>query len=276
VKRLLLTFDVEELDLGSSPAAVRDPTSPSAEGLDEILPVLGRIGIPATFFCTAHFALSQPKRVRSIAARGHEVASHGWEHGDDYGRLTPRVALARLLDSRRLLEDVSGREVRGVRTPRLSACSAGILSEAGFAYDASPHPTWVKTGLAGLRMPRRPGQEAGLLRVPLSVVPVLRLPVAWYVFRATGAGALHALARLAACEAPYLHLYFHPWEAARLCPDRMPHLLAWRTGPGWVRRLEALLARLAPSFVPSTVGSFVAAGWTKPCTAPSASGDGTS
>ena len=202
------------------------------------------------------------------------MASHGWEHGDDYGRLAPGLALERLRSSRRLLEDVSGRDVLGVRTPRLAACPAGILADAGFVYDASSHPTWMKTGLAGLRMPRRPWEEAGLLRVPLSVVPVLRLPVAWYVFRATGAGATYAVARIAARGAPFLHLYFHPWEAARLGPGLGRRPLGWRTGPGWVRRFDALLSRLAPSFVSTTVGELVDA-WRKESNAtPSGPGNG--
>jgi peptidoglycan/xylan/chitin deacetylase (PgdA/CDA1 family) len=259
VKRLLLTFDVEEVDWGPPPATGRDSTDPSAEGIDRILPVLERIPIRATFFCTGLFAKRQPERIRRLAERGHEIASHGWEHRDDYGRLSPTAAIDRLRDSRRLLEDVTGREVLGVRAPRLSACPAGLLAGAGFSYDASPQPSWVRQGLRGLRMPRGPWEEAGLLHVPLSVVPVIRLPVAWYVLRLAGAGTTGALARLAGVGVPFVHLYFHPWEAAVLDSDLAQHPLGWRTGRAWIRPFETLVSPLARSYVPESVGEFVAA-----------------
>lgn len=259
MKRLLLTFDVEEVDWGPPPTFGRDSTDPSAEGIDRVLPVLERISVRATFFCTGLFAKRRPERIRRIAEWGHEIASHGWEHRDDYGRLSPSVAIDRLRNSRRLLEDITGREVHGVRTPRLSACPAKLLAGSGFSYDASHQPSWVRRGLRGLRMPRGPWEQEGILHVPLSVVPVIRLPVAWYVLRLAGAGTTGALARLAGAGTPFVHLYFHPWEAAVLDSDLARHPLGWRAGPAWIRPFETLVSQLARNYVPESVGEFVAA-----------------
>jgi peptidoglycan/xylan/chitin deacetylase (PgdA/CDA1 family) len=259
VKRLLITFDAEEVDWGPAPTAARDSTGPSAEGIDRILAVLDRVSVRSTFFCTALFAQRQPLRLRAIADGGHEVASHGWEHGDDYERLPPALALGRLRDSRHLLEDVTGREILGVRAPRLAACPAGVLAGAGFAYDASLQPAWARAGLRGLGMSRQPRMEEGVVRVPLSVVPIIGLPVAWYVFRVAGPHATYNLARLSGVGIPFVHLYFHPWEAATLARDLARHPLGWRCGPAWLDRFETMASRLALSHDPATVGEFVTA-----------------
>ncbi len=255
MKRLLVTFDVEEVDWGRPRGGARwDATDPSSEGLERVLPALAARGVPATFFVTATFARRRPELLRRLLEDGHEIGSHGLEHLDDYARIPPADALDRLRGSRLALEDVTGRAVRGVRTPRLAPCPAAIVSAAGYAYDASPHPTWLRHGLGGVLAPRRPWQECGIVRVPLSVVPVLRLPAAWYVLRLAGARTTATIARLAGAGTPWIHLYFHPWEGADLGQAGFRHALALATGPGWVRRLCRLLDRLAPSTEARTVG----------------------
>lgn len=259
MKRLLVTFDVEELDWGRprAGAAAWEPCAPSAHGLEAVLGVLEESSLPATFFCTAGFARACPELVRKLVEHGHEVASHGLDHRDDYRRLPADVARDRLDTSRRLLEDVAGVAIRGVRTPRLAHCPPAVVAAAGFTFDASPHPTWVRGGLRGTRLSRQPSQQAGIVLVPLSVLPVVRLPVAWYVLRVLNARATSVLARLAARGTPWVHLYFHPWEGADLRACLAPHPLTWRTGPRWVAGLRRLLADLAGSFPAATVGDAV-------------------
>ncbi len=258
MRRLLVTFDVEEVDWGRPrPGSAWEPCRPSAEGLAAIQPVVERLAIPATLFCTASFARVYPELVRDAAARGHEIASHGLDHRDDYGALPPSAARDRLRDARLRLEDIVGSAVRGLRTPRLAPCPAAVVAGAGYAYDASPHPTWVGHGLRGLTAARVPQLEAGVVRVPLSTTPALRLPVGWYVLRALGAAPTARLARWAGAGTPWVHLYFHPWEASDLRPWLGVHPLAWRTGPGWAASLQRLLDRLAGRLHPSTVGAAV-------------------
>lgn len=261
MRRLLVTFDVEEVDWGKPrPASGWEPCRPSEEGMAAIVPALERLALPATLFCTASFARVHPELLRDAAARGHEVASHGLNHGDDYGAMPPASARERLRDARLRLEDVVGATVRGLRTPRLAPCAAEVVAEAGYAYDASPHPTWVGHGLRGLTTSRLPRVEAGVVRVPLSTTPVLRLPVGWYVLRTLGAAPTAMLARWAGIGTPWVHLYVHPWEAVDVRPWLGAHPLAWGTGPAWVSRLHRLLEPLARRLSPSTVGAAVE-GW---------------
>jgi peptidoglycan/xylan/chitin deacetylase (PgdA/CDA1 family) len=82
------TFDVdaEAGYLGESPSYARRLTSLSegrfgvTRGVPRVLELLGRHGIPATFFVPGHTAASHPGLVERLLAAGHEVGHHGHLH----------------------------------------------------------------------------------------------------------------------------------------------------------------------------------------------------
>jgi polysaccharide deacetylase family protein (PEP-CTERM system associated) len=94
--------------------------------------------IHATFFILGWIAERLPRLVREIAARGHEVASHGSSH-----RMCGPLSNAELRDelagSKRLLEDITGAEVAGFRAPNFSVDDRvlGLIREVGYQYDSS-------------------------------------------------------------------------------------------------------------------------------------------
>src|SRR5699024_3155489 len=49
---------------------------------DEILDVLKRHKVPATFFLTGHYVKSQPDLVERIADEGHIIGNHSYHHPD--------------------------------------------------------------------------------------------------------------------------------------------------------------------------------------------------
>jgi peptidoglycan/xylan/chitin deacetylase (PgdA/CDA1 family) len=259
-KPLLLTFDVEEFDW---PAELGHPLSAAEqirwthEGLDCILPLLERHGVCATFFVTAAFATAATTSVATLMRAGHEVAAHGLAHEDDYGTMEPGAALDRLRRAREILEHLAGCQVMGVRTPRLRLCAADVLRQAGFVYDASPHPTWVPGRYNGLRLPRAPWWDDAVLRIPLSVLPGVRAPVSWIWFRTLGAHLGGLAVRAAGLSAPYVHLYFHPWEALDVRHAGIPRWLACRTGPRFMVLLDHLLARACSRYEPMALRQFV-------------------
>jgi peptidoglycan/xylan/chitin deacetylase (PgdA/CDA1 family) len=261
-KPLLLTFDVEEFDWpGERGRPLRRTTQLGATtcGLRRLLPLLARRGVRATFFVTGEYARGEPQVVRGLVEHGHEVAVHGLAHSDDYATMRAADAVERLRAARTVVEHSSGHSAQGVRTPRLRPCAAAVLAAAGFSYDASPHPTWVPGRYNGLHLPRSPWWEDGVLRVPISVLPWVRLPVSWIWYRWAGARLGGIAASAAALRAPYLHLYFHPWEAVDIRRLGIPSWLAVRTGPAFVRALDRLLASSAQRLVPMPVRDFVAA-----------------
>ncbi|HMA36138.1 MAG TPA: polysaccharide deacetylase family protein [Chloroflexia bacterium] len=61
----------------------------------EILATLRTYHVRATFFLTGHYLETFPVRSRAIAAAGHEIASHGYDH-QDYRNLTDGAIARRL------------------------------------------------------------------------------------------------------------------------------------------------------------------------------------
>jgi polysaccharide deacetylase family protein (PEP-CTERM system associated) len=103
-----------------------------------LLDLLGQQGIHATFFILGWIAERCSHLVREISERGHEVASHGYNHQlcNELSRSALREDVCR---SKALLEDIIGRPVLGYRAPSFSITEAlvEVLGEAGYIYDSS-------------------------------------------------------------------------------------------------------------------------------------------
>jgi polysaccharide deacetylase family protein (PEP-CTERM system associated) len=94
--------------------------------------------IKATFFILGWLAKRLPHLVREIQVRGHEVASHGFDH--NLCNEEPKDRLKQdLLDSKKLLEDITGVSVFGYRAPSFSISddTLKVIEECGYLYDSS-------------------------------------------------------------------------------------------------------------------------------------------
>jgi peptidoglycan/xylan/chitin deacetylase (PgdA/CDA1 family) len=116
-KRVLLTFDYEA-HWGMPPAAATYRLAPATHLL---LDVLGRHRASAVFFVVGRLAEEHPGLIDDIAARGHELALHGWRHEnlatlDAAGLAEVERGLAR---AESLIERVTGRRPTGFRAPYL-------------------------------------------------------------------------------------------------------------------------------------------------------------
>src|SRR5688572_33023665 len=73
-------------------------------------------GVRATFFMLGWVAERDPSLVRRIVDDGHELASHGYDH--TRATMLDRAAfMADVTRTKKMLEDLSGRAVRGYRAP---------------------------------------------------------------------------------------------------------------------------------------------------------------
>jgi len=92
----------------------------------------------ATFFVLGWLAKRLPHLVREIHSRGHEVASHGYHH-DLWYKQAYQDLKKDLSDSKKLLEDILGEQVRGCRAPNFSINDdiLKIIQECGYLYDSS-------------------------------------------------------------------------------------------------------------------------------------------
>ena len=118
----ILTVDLEEYYHGVEFAAAL-----GAEGLaglpsrvvaqtERLLDLLDAHGARATFFTLGVVAQRSPRLVRSLVARGHELASHGWDHTPVF-RLGPEGFRTDVRRARRALEQAGGPAELGYRAP---------------------------------------------------------------------------------------------------------------------------------------------------------------
>jgi polysaccharide deacetylase family protein (PEP-CTERM system associated) len=115
-----------------------------ASNVEETLEFLDTHQVKGTFFILGIIAQEQPDVVRRIAAAGHEIGSHSYEHLR-LNVLHPTTVKEVITRSKKVLEDVSGQEVFGFRAPDFSIDNESLyildmLREAGFLYDSSIVP----------------------------------------------------------------------------------------------------------------------------------------
>jgi len=121
----------------------------------ELLMWLAELGVRGTFFVVGEVAAAEPQLVREVAAHGHELALHSYDH-----KPLTQIKPARFRDDtvrgRAVLEDLIGQPVRGYRAPVFSLTPASrwavaILAELGFNYSSSvlaaPHPLYGYPGV---------------------------------------------------------------------------------------------------------------------------------
>jgi peptidoglycan/xylan/chitin deacetylase (PgdA/CDA1 family) len=93
-------------------AALSFDDGPDPEATPRLLDLLGRAGAKATFFLVGARAARHPELVARIAAEGHAVGNHGWDHP-----ALPGLRPAAVLDQ--LRRTAAAIEAAGVARPRL-------------------------------------------------------------------------------------------------------------------------------------------------------------
>lgn len=263
---LILSFDVEEhyrieaaAHLKCPPDTVRIYSDRMEHATRNLLDLLAEQSVPATFFIIGQIAVSHPKLVADVAAAGHEIGSHGWDHQRVH-RFTPSTFRDDIRNSKDALEQASGTKVVGYRAPtfsvdRTTGWAIDVLAEEGMRYDSSVFPV-LHDRYGVPDAPRTPfvaeGRSRSLLEVPPVTYRVLgrNLPAAGGgYFRLFPPAFIRAGIRQLAATTPAVGmLYFHPWE---FDPDqpRLPlgRLARWRTYVG-VHRSSARLRELLDSY----------------------------
>jgi polysaccharide deacetylase family protein (PEP-CTERM system associated) len=196
--------------------------------VDRILAILAEHRVRGTFFVLGWTAERHPGLVRRIAAEGHEIASHGYDHELIY-RQSVEAFRADVRRARALLQDLSGQEVCGYRAPSYTIVhrtrwALAVLAEEGHRYDSSVFP--IRRRKYGIPdAPREPYRiddagASGLIEFPLPAVRIGPLNVP-----ATGGAYLRLLpiafqtwaVRRLLEEGKAVVLNVHPWE---LDPDQ--------------------------------------------------------
>ena len=87
-----------------------------SEFTSDVLRVLSRYGVPATFFVLGEQVAKMPDVVRSVADAGQGLGIHGWNH-TSFTELDAKVLAADLDRAEELLRELTGAECRDIRPP---------------------------------------------------------------------------------------------------------------------------------------------------------------
>ena len=226
-----------------------------------VMDIMEGRNVRGTFFILGWVASRNPELVREIAARGHEIASHGWSH-TQLTRLDAGSFRDEAVRSKSLLEELSGQEVLGFRAPSFSIqphtfWALDILLDVGYRYDSSifpiRHPDYGVTGwprqIHHLKTPK--GRE--IAEFPLTVASFCgrSVPVSGGgYFRLLPFGITRWGIRQANRHGRPAVFYVHPWEVD---PDQPRHRRrTTRTGAfrhyTGLRKTEARLKKLVDTF----------------------------
>lgn len=223
-----------------------------------ILDLLDAHGVRGTFFVLGWVAEREPALIRDIAARGHEVASHGYGHDLVYGQ-SPEVFRTDIRRAKHLLEDITGQRVLGYRAPSFSITEQAlqILRDEEHLYDASFFPSafhdrYGKLDRGGGEAP--PIQEIipGLQEVRVSTLRIAGQELPWGgggYFRLLPYPSFRAGIRRILRRTGSYTFYVHPWE---LDPDQ-PRIAGLPAGYRFrhyigLSKVQDRLARLVRDF----------------------------
>ncbi len=219
------------------------------------LDLFDKHNVKATFFILGWVAERDPSLVRDIVARGHEVASHGFDHT----KVTQQTSAAfreDVLKTKKLLEDIGGVAVMGYRAAGFSIDSTtpwahDVLAEAGHLYSSSSHPVAHDHygDPCGRRDCHQPIDGDNFIEAPVATVDILGKRISCAGggrFRVSPVPLSKALMKRAAASlnGPAI-FYFHPWEIDTGQPrirsaslkSKMRHYLNIEAMPGKLSRM---------------------------------------
>ena len=226
-----ITVDVEEyfqvtaFNGGAPVARWDDYESRVVPATEEVLSLLSWYETKATFFVVGWVAERHPALVKAIRNEGHEIACHGYAHREICEQ-TPESFREDVRRAKNILEDITGKCIRGYRAPTFSVTdetlwSLDILIEEGFQYDSSIFP--IRHDRYGIpdaeRFPsvvsRGNGNGNGIWEFPMSTLRTMGMNLPF-----SGGGYLRllppsivswAIEKLNRQGQPAI-IYVHPWE----------------------------------------------------------------
>jgi polysaccharide deacetylase family protein (PEP-CTERM system associated) len=272
--RSIFSIDVEDwyhiLDVPSAPALSDWDALPAhvEKNFLRMLDILGETSARATCFFIGHIAKRFPALVREAKARGHEIASHSYEHRLVY-TMTPTEFAEDARRAREVLEDISGGPVLGFRASGFSVTEATPwffekLIEAGYAYDSSIFP--ASRGHGGLKSgqlaPHGRDTAAGkLAEFPVTVTDVLGKRLCFFgggYLRLFPYPLIKRMSRAVLDQGRPVIFYVHPRE---IDPDhpRLP-MSASRRFKTYVNldTTEGKIRRILADFPVTTFGDYLA------------------
>lgn len=183
-----------------------------------ILDILDEYNTSATFFILGHVVERAPELAIEIDRRGHEVASHGYNHELIYHQ-TNQSFHDDLRESKEILQRHINQPIDGYRAPSFSITDWALdtIEEMGFEYDSSSFSVPIHDRYGGINVD---GDETfitatqDLVEVKLPLCNCFGLRIPWAgggYFRFTPYRIFRGGLKRIAKNRDYV-FYFHPWE----------------------------------------------------------------
>lgn len=240
-----INFDSLGWAMSSDPKASLDPTF--FKVADRFFELSDKYNFKYTIFVIGR-DLENPEvaeRVRSWAAKGHEIGNHSYSHKQNLGYLGCDELESEVMRSHEIITKVCGREPKGFIAPAwaTSAALIDILIKNGYLYDTSVFPSyfmwpalaklwwnfrnderrasvWQRrdriANLFGHRMPYFSKGESlmkkdidGLLIFPLPSTPIFRIPC-WHTVSFLFPRPLFAAVLNSCLNQKYFYYLAHP------------------------------------------------------------------
>jgi peptidoglycan/xylan/chitin deacetylase (PgdA/CDA1 family) len=252
-QKIILTFDLEEFDLPleyNCPISEELQLKITNDGLLRVIELLNLCNVKATFFSTGNYCEKNPEMIK-ILSENHEIASHAYYHSQFDEEFIMR--------SKIILETASGKRVTGFRMPLMQKIDYDALILAGYEYDSSINPTYLPGRYNYFSVSRKPYKIAntGITEFPLSVSPVIRFPLFWLSFKNLPLFLYRYLCYSVIKQDNYLHLYFHPWEFAKIGQFKIPFYIRKPDGESYTKKFEKLIDYLKRKGEFVTVSEFL-------------------
>jgi polysaccharide deacetylase family protein (PEP-CTERM system associated) len=268
-----LTIDVEEYFHPSEVQAYipqeqwGDFPSRVDRQVSQVLELLDRHSVKATFFILGWVAERRAATMRAIASAGHEIGCHSYAHQLVY-RQEPAEFRRDTQRAIKAIEDSCGVTPKVYRAPsysitRESFWALEVLVECGFTQDSSIYPiSHDRYGIPGssrhayvVQTPSGPIRELPIATVKLSDSQVAPVGGGGYLrllpYRYTAAG----IRRVNGDEGKPACIYFHPWEIDPGQPHIARGLVARARTYTGIGGMQHKLERLMTDFSFSTVSA---------------------
>ena len=192
------------------------------DNVARILDLFDQAGVKATFFTLGWVAERNKPAMRAIVERGHELASHGYDHTRVFTFSREEFA-ADIAKARAILEDAGGCAITGYRAPSFSIDARNswaheVLAEHGYAYSSSVAPV-VHDHYGWREAPRfafNPVPGSDLVEIPVTTALFANRRLAaggGGFFRVLPYGfSRWAIRQVNREEGRPAVFYFHPWE----------------------------------------------------------------
>ena len=143
--RLPSPYEVDRTGYRPGEVALTFDDGPDPTWTPQILDILKRAGVPATFFIVGENALTQRGLLERMVAEGHEVGSHTYTH-PNLATVSPRQVRFELNANQRLFQAFTGRSLRLFRAPYFGDAEPTTADEIVPALEAQERG-YISVGL---------------------------------------------------------------------------------------------------------------------------------